>query len=938
MPNRKISELGLATSSLATDGLVIQRGGTNFRLEASNFSTDTADTGSLVTTSSITGTTITFTKGDLSTYTNEIISASHAGFAISASYAVTASHEVVYETSASYANRATSASHAVRADEADQAISASYAVSASLAQLALEAISSSYAISASHAEISDEAISSSYAITASHATSTAGTLSNGTSVDAFSFDGSTDVTVDISTYSASVSTDRTALSASLTTTDQTISSSVAALSGSASDARNDLAADYIAADTTLSASLTTTDQAISSSVATLSGSASDARNLLAADLDTISSSASTARDVLASQVSGAFAADSASFSTRVTTLEEFSSSLDATYATDAELNAATASLSSSLTTTDQAISSSVALLSGSASDARNALSGDFVLKAGDTMTGPLSMSGNNILLGNGGGMTSDAGAFIGTGPGGATLQVNGGSADAFNFVVRNPDNLSDFLLSVTSSDGGGNTVLGRDLLAGSNQIKDVADPTEAQDAATKAYVDNNSNTTGSDGQTIRFEGTTQVANSVLYNKGSQVAIGNTSPKAGYALTVTNQDNAADHRLLVGRTDAVGGTQDYLELRSTGNTGYLEVRNDLVISSSKDGGGADTSIITGGDITLNAVGGDVYNSSKQIKAVADPTAAQDAATKNYVDNSTAVGTNAQTLRFNGTTLEASSLLTNDGSQISIGNAAPNAQDALTVTDGMDTRVRIGRTDLSPDRDFLEIRSNFLSGSIISSNEHLVISASNNTGTANIQLNPVGGATYNSNKQIKDVADPTAAQDAATKNYVDVLSGSASTARNTLAAGLAPPISVVGAAWDSGTAAQTMNQGKWSFNLNSSRQVEESDATQATFNTTNNEWILKEGTWEISADLTKTSATLAAARFFHIRFNTTAGSFYNAGTAIDDSDVTFTTTGNQKVIMHAILTVPASATRYVWANFGSGNAFSAKHQKMTVKKIA
>ena len=160
---------------------------------------------------------------------------------------------------------------------------------------------------------------------------------------------------------------------------------------------------------------------------------------------------------------------------------------------------------------------------------------------------------------------------------------------------------------------------------------------------------------------------------------------------------------------------------------------------------------------------------------------DPTVALHAATKQYVDNSTAVGTNAQTLRFNGTTLEANSLLTNDGSQISIGNAAPKAQDALTITDGTDTRVRIGRTDLSPDRDFLEIRSNILSGSIISSNEHLVISASNNTGTANIQLNPVGGATYNSNRQIKAVADPTAAQDAATKNYVDTLSGSASTAR-------------------------------------------------------------------------------------------------------------------------------------------------------------
>ena len=95
--------------------------------------------------------------------------------------------------------------------------------------------------------------------------------------------------------------DLTAISASLTTTDQAISASVAALSGSASDARDLIAASAgisgsasdarnllasqvsgssVAPIATLSGSLTTTDQVISSSVATLSGSASDARDLL----------------------------------------------------------------------------------------------------------------------------------------------------------------------------------------------------------------------------------------------------------------------------------------------------------------------------------------------------------------------------------------------------------------------------------------------------------------------------------------------------------------------------------------------------------------------------------------------------------------------------------------------------------------------------------
>mgnify|MGYP000097237072 CR=1 FL=1 len=585
MPNRKISELGLATSSLATDGLVIQRGGTNFRLEASNFSTDTADTGSLVTTSSISGTTITFTKGDGSTYTNEIVSAS---------YAISSSHEVVKEVSSSYADTATSASHAVRADEADQAISASYAVSASLAQLALEAISSSYAISASHAEVSDEAISASYAITASHATSTAGTLSNGTLVDAFSFDGSEDVTVDISTYSASVSTDRTNLSASLTTTDQTISSSVAALSGSASDARN----------------------------------------LLAADLDTISSSASTARDVLASQVSGAFAADSASFSTRVTTLEEFISSLDATYATDAELNAATASLS------------------GSASDARNALSADFVLKAGDTMTGPLSMSGNNILLGNGGGLTSDAGAFIGTGAGGATLQVNGGSAEAFNFVVRNPNNFNDFLLTVTSSDGGGNTVLGRDLLAGSNQLKDVADPTAAQDAATKAYVDALSgsasdarNALGTDyiaadtalssslaSDRVKKTGDTMTGALVIQNGASNETGLNVTANSGFEPTIGFlQEGVAQSNFFV-----TTGSPYALEFMDGPKANYRNVRGaDPVIAQDfTTKNYVDT---LSGSLASDRVKKSGDTMTGLLTLSANPTGSNDAATKDYVDN-------------------------------------------------------------------------------------------------------------------------------------------------------------------------------------------------------------------------------------------------------------------------------------------------------------
>ena len=185
--------------------------------------------------------------------------------------------------------------------------------------------------------------------------------------------------------------DLTAISASLTTTDQAISASVAALSGSASDARN------LLGDTSaLSASLTVTDQIISSSVANLSGSASDARNVLGL----ISGSASDARNVLVTKISGSSTLPISNLSASLTTTDQVISSSVASLsgsASDARnvLGAISGSasdarnllvtkisgsstlpisnLSASLTTTDQSISSSVATLSGSASDARNLL-------------------------------------------------------------------------------------------------------------------------------------------------------------------------------------------------------------------------------------------------------------------------------------------------------------------------------------------------------------------------------------------------------------------------------------------------------------------------------------------------------------------------------------------------------------------------------------
>ncbi len=127
-----------------------------------------------------------------------------------------------------------------------------------------------------------------------------------------------------------------ALSASLTTTDQAISSSVASLSGSASDARNTLV-DAISGSSTLpinilrtevigySASLHNADQVISASLAALSGSASDARNDLANDT-ALSGSASDARNELVTKISGSSTAPIAALSASLTTTDQAISS------------------------------------------------------------------------------------------------------------------------------------------------------------------------------------------------------------------------------------------------------------------------------------------------------------------------------------------------------------------------------------------------------------------------------------------------------------------------------------------------------------------------------------------------------------------------------------------------------------------------------------
>ena len=143
---------------------------------------------------------------------------------------------------------------------------------------------------------------------------------------------------------------------------------------------------------------------------------------------------------IGTEISGAFTDVSSSFSTRVTNLEDFSSSLDATFATDADLNLVSASvdnilaatssyaLSASISGAFTSVSSSIAadiedIIDGtttvaSASHAVSSLTASYALNAGAgagfpfsgsaIITGSLEVSGSTIsgsFIGDGSGLT-----------------------------------------------------------------------------------------------------------------------------------------------------------------------------------------------------------------------------------------------------------------------------------------------------------------------------------------------------------------------------------------------------------------------------------------------------------------------------------------------------------------------------------------------------
>jgi hypothetical protein len=269
----------------------------------------TVNTGSLLVTASAAFSTITFTKGDGSTFD---VTVAQSGSVATASLALD-SERLGGVLPSGYVTTSSTSSFATKAELNAYTASTNTFTSSIQTQVnALQAATSSYVQNSQTSSMS--VLSASFAITASYA------LNAGTTVDTGSFV----TTSSFNAFSSSVDSQLTAL--------ENFSSSLDAT---------------FATDAQLNAYTASNNAALSALSSSYIATSGSVNQLLAfsSSLD-----ATFATDAQLTALSSSIALTDATQSAQIAALEQFSSSLDATYATDAQLNAATASLSASLAT------------------------------------------------------------------------------------------------------------------------------------------------------------------------------------------------------------------------------------------------------------------------------------------------------------------------------------------------------------------------------------------------------------------------------------------------------------------------------------------------------------------------------------------------------------------------------------------------------------
>ncbi|WP_187269619.1 hypothetical protein, partial [Flagellimonas hymeniacidonis] len=230
-------------------------------------------------------------------------------------------------------------------------------------------------------------------------------------------------------------------------------------------------------------------------------------------------------------------------------------------------------------------------------------------------------------------------------------------------------------------------VIGQDASAGNNAITNLADPTNAQDAATKAYVDA---TADDDITGVSFDGTSVT-----------VAEGATSFSADISALDDSAGVAANAAAIAAHNTADGDLSDTNEIQD------LE----------------------------DVIGQDASAGNNAITDLADPTNAQDAATKAYVD--------------------------------------ATADDDITGVsfDGTSVTVAEGATSFSANLSSLEESADITANTTLINNHIAADGDLSDTNEIQDLEDVIGEDASAGNNAITNLADPTNAQDAATKAYVD-----------------------------------------------------------------------------------------------------------------------------------------------------------------------
>tara|TARA_R110002020_G_scaffold59414_4_gene162020 strand:+ start:31423 stop:33882 length:2460 start_codon:yes stop_codon:yes gene_type:complete len=335
----------------------------------------------------------------------------------------------------------------------------------------------------------------------------------------------------------------------------------------------------------------------------------------------------------------------------------------------------------------------------------------------------------------------------------------------------------------------GQTDLRSNLIMNSNRIMSLSDPTLAQDAATKAYVDSFTPSGlhylplsgGTITGPLNVSGNTALGGDIslidnkklklghsgdleIYHNGSNSYIDDTGTGTIFYRSGTQTfQNAAGSK-----TMATFNAANSVDLNYNNNTKFKTTNTGIDVTGEVKGDSLD--IDGNSDISgaLNVSGATDIDGTLNVNAnlitnVANPTSAQDAATKGYVDSLSGATDTLQEVTNNGNTTTNSIMI---GS-----SSAPGYP--LDVLGDIHSSAVIRSSGLYSTFGTFSTNIN-ANGNIVGDGATNITGMNNITATGAVSisgLTSVGDNIIMNSNKITSLLNPTASQDAATKSYVD-----------------------------------------------------------------------------------------------------------------------------------------------------------------------